>query len=525
MAYLGGTRMQAGSKPRIQWCLLLTSPNFSLAPSLVLTPLVTACGPSQPIPFRRLLAEHTRPACGWPGENMPKRKHAQRGSRISPTIRVLEPNAAGIDIGATEVYVAVPSDRDTQPVRCFSTFTDDLNGLVDWLHTCGVDSVAMESTSVFWIPLFQILEDRGFRVCLVNARHVKNVPGRKTDVSDRQWLQYLHSVGLLRASHRPPQTICAVRSICRHRESLVQMAAVHIQHMQKALDQMNLQLHHVISDITGATGLAIIDAIIDGERDTEKLATRRDGRIAASKETIARALVGDYRPEHLFTLQQSLEAYRQYRRWIAACDGEIERHLQELPGNLANDQKPLSKPKDRHKPRGNELRFDLRCHLYRIFGVDLTEVPGISGLTAHTLLTEVGSDLSRFPNAAAFASWLGLCPDNRISGGKILSVATRKVKNRVAIALRMAAQSLHRSQSYLGQYFRRMRTRLGTPAAITAAAHKLARILYHLITTRQQYQEGTFAEMEESAKKRQFRRLAKQAANFGFQLAPIGSVP
>jgi transposase len=454
---------------------------------------------------------------------MPKRKHVPKASHISPTTHLLEPNAAGVDIGATEIYVAVPSDRDIQPIRCFSTFTDDLNRLVDWLHTCEVDSVAMESTSVFWIPLFQILEDRGFKVCLVNARHVKNVPGRKTDVSDCQWLQYLHSVGLLRASH--PQTICAVRSICRHRESLVQMATVHIQHMQKALDQMNLQLHHVISDITGATGMAIIDAILAGERDTEKLATRRDGRIAASKETIARALVGDYRPEHLFTLQQSLEAYRQYQRWIAGCDGEIERQLQVLPGNLGSDQEPLSKPKDRHKPRRNELRFDLRGHLYRIFGVDLTEVPGISGLTAHTLLTEVGPDLSKFPNGAAFASWLGLCPDNRISGGKILSVATRKVKNRVAIALRMAAQSLHRSQSYLGQYFRRMRTRLGTPAAITAVAHKLARILYHLITTRQRYQDGMFAEMEKSARNRQFRRLAKQAASFGFQLAPSESVP
>ena len=255
---------------------------------------------------------------------MPKSRRVPKGSRMSPTVRVLEPNAAGIDIGATEFYVAVPSDRDPQPVRRFSTFTDDLNNLVDWLQTCGVDSVAMESTSVFWIPLFQILEDRGFKVCLVNARHVKNVPGRKTDVSDCQWLQYLHSVGLLRASHRPPQIICAVRSICRHRESLVQMATVHIQHMQKALDQMNIQLHHVISDITGATGLAIIDAILNGERSPEKLAALRDARIVASQETIARALVGDYRPEHLFTLKQSLQGLRQYQQWIAACDTEIE---------------------------------------------------------------------------------------------------------------------------------------------------------------------------------------------------------
>jgi|SRR5579862_2498084 len=303
------------------------------------------------------------------------------------------------------------------------------------------------------------------------------------------------------------------------------MATVHIQHMQKALDQMNIQLHHVISDITGATGLAIIDAILNGERSPEKLAALRDARIVASQETIARALVGDYRPEHLFTLKQSLQGLRQYQQWIAACDTEIEQQLQLLPGNLANNQKPMSKPKDHHKPRRNELRFDLRSHLYRIFGVDLTAVPGISSLTAHTILTEVGSDLSRFPNAAAFASWLGLCPDNRISGGKILSVATRKVKNRVATALRMAAQSLHRSQSYLGHYFRRIRIRLGTPAAITAAAHKLARILYHLITTRQPYLEGTFAETEERARNRHFLQLAKQAAKLGFQLAPVGSVP
>ena len=455
---------------------------------------------------------------------MPKPKRI-RNARTSPVPRILEPDAAGIDIAATEVYVAVPTDRDPEPIRCFSTFTDDLHRLADWLRACNVQSVAMESTGVFWIPLFQILEDRGFRVCLVNARHVKNVPGRKTDVSDCQWLQYLHSVGLLRASHRPAQTICAVRSIWRHRESLVQMAAAHIQHMQKALDQMNLQLHHVISDISGTTGLAIIDAILDGERNPETLAALRDPRIVASRKTIARALVGDYRTEHLFTLQQSLRAYRQYQQWIAACDVEIERQLRVLPNNLADDQKPLSKSKDHHKPRRNEPSFDLRSQLYRIFGVDLTEVPGVSSLTAHALLTEVGPDLRRFPNAAAFASWLGLCPDNRISGGRVLSVVTRKVKNRLTMALRMAAQSLHRSQSHLGQYFRRMRVRLGTPAAITAAAHKLARILYHLITTRQPYQESTFAAMEERSRHRQLLRLTKQAASFGFQLVPGSSVP
>jgi transposase len=325
--------------------------------------------------------------------------------KVAVMTHVIEPNAAGIDVGSTEMFVAVPVDRDPQPVRRFTTFTKDLVGLTDWLKQCGVTSVAMESTGVFWIPLFQLLEDRGFRVCLVNARHAKNVPGRKTDVADCQWLQYLHSVGLLRASHRPTQTICAIRSLWRHRESLVQIAAHHTQHMQKALDQMNIQLHHVISDITGVTGLAIIDAILGGERDPNKLAQLRNARIKASEKTVAEALVGDYRSEHLFVLRQSLEAYRQYQSWITDCDREIERQLSRIESKIDPVQHPLVRTKeDRRKPRGNEARFDLRNDLYRIFGVDLTDVPGVSRLTAHVLLTEVGADLSKFPSAAAFAS-------------------------------------------------------------------------------------------------------------------------
>ncbi len=455
---------------------------------------------------------------------MPRRK-SPRKSRPSFPAHVIEPHAAGVDIGATEIYVAVPADRDPQPVRRFATFTSDLERLADWLKQCKIESVAMESTGVFWIPLFQILEDSGFRVCLVSARHVKNVPGRKTDVADCQWLQNLHSVGLLRASHRPPQNICALRSLWRHRESLVQLASVHIQHMQKALDQMNIQLHHVISDLTGTTGLAIVEAILAGERDPRKLAGLRDPRMAASQGTIDEALLGDYRPEHLFTLRQSLQAYRQYQSWIAECDRDIERYLAKLEGRLPTHQKPLARPKDRHKPRRNEPCFDLRSHLYRIFGVDLTEVPGVSALTAHALLTEVGPDLHKFPTGAAFASWLGLCPDNRISGGRILSVKTCKVVSRLAVALRMAAQSLHRSQSYLGQYFRRLRTRLGTPAAITATAHKLARVLYHIVTTLQPYDESIFAGVEARARHRQFVRLRRQAATLGFHLMPIERVP
>jgi transposase len=444
--------------------------------------------------------------------------------KIAVMSHVREANAAGIDVGSTEMYVAVPPDRDRQSVRRFTTFTSDLLRLADWLKQCGITSVAMESTSVFWIPLFQILEARGLRVCLVNARHVKNVPGRKTDVLDCQWLQYLHSVGLLRASHRPSQTICALRSIWRHRESLVQMAAAHIQHLQKALDQMNLQLHHVISDITGATGMAIVDAILAGERDPEKLSELRNKQIKASRETVIQSLIGDYRSEHVFVLRQSLAAYRQNQAWIADCDREIEKQLAMLESKVDPDEMPLPKSKDRHKPRRNEARFDLRNHLYRVFGVDLTAVPGISSLTAQVLLTEVGPDLAKFPTASAFASWLGLCPDNRISGGKILSVRTRHVVARLPAALRMAAQSLHRSHSYLGDYFRRMRTRLGTPAAITAAAHKLARILYHLITTRESYTESVFAAAERRSQQRRIAHLKKQASALGFQLLE-SSVP
>lgn len=447
-----------------------------------------------------------------------KRKTAK--TKSGPMLHCLQPNAAGVDVGATEIYISVPPDRDPECVRSFPTFTADLHEAADWLQSCGIDTVAMESTGVYWIPFFQLLEARGLKVFLVNARHVKNVPGRKTDVEDCQWLQYLHTVGLLRASFRPEQAVCNVRSILRHRDSLVQMASVHIQHMQKALDQMNLQLHHVISDITGATGTAIIDAILQGERDPYKLAGLRNDRIKATAETIAKALVGDYRREHLFTLRQSRDAYRSYQQLIAACDVEIQGYLAVFESKVDPAAFPLAKPKDRHKPRRNEIRFDLRTELYRVFGVDLTQIPGVNTLTAHTLLAEVGPDVSKFHNAGAFSSWLGLCPDNRISGGKVLSVQTRQVKNRVAGALRMASQSLHRSRSYLGDYYRRMRAKMGSPKAITAAAHKLARIIFHLLSTRQAYDETVFSQYEAQHLRRQELRLRSRARTLGFDIVP-----
>ncbi len=437
---------------------------------------------------------------------------------VQPMLRCLNQNAAGIDVGATEVYIAVPPDRDAQPVRRFAVFTEDLHSAANWLKACKIKTVAMESTGVYWIPLFQILEAREFQVLLVNARHVKNVPGRKSDVADCQWVQYLHSVGLLRGSFRPEQLVCSVRSILRHRDSLVKMACVHTQHMQKALDQMNLQLHHVISNINGSTGMAIVEAILAGERNPQALARLRDPRIKATEATIAKSLVGDYRREHLFTLRQSLLAYRHYQELIAACDSEIEQYLEKFESKVDPQQHPLPKPKDSRQPRRNELRFDLRTHLYRIFGVDLTQVPGLNPLTVNTLLTEIGPDLSRFANASAFASWLGLCPDNRISGGKVLFVKTRMVKNRAAMALRIAAQSLHRSHSSLGQCYRRMRAKLGTPKAITAVAHKLARIIYHLLTTGKPYDESICAQHDLQYHQRFEARLRKQANAFGFDL-------
>ena len=448
----------------------------------------------------------------------------RKGSKVA-RLPVVEANAAGVDIGATEVFVAVPADRDPQPIRCFATFTADLQRLADWLEQCQIRTVAMESTGVYWIPLFQILEERKIEACLVNAQHLKNVPGRKTDVEDCQWIQHLHSVGLLRGSFRPNQEICAIRSLWRHRDNLIQLATVHLQHMQKALDQMNLQIHHVISDLAGTTGLAIVGAILAGERDVQKLARLRDWRIRASEETIMKSLVGDYREEHLFTLRQSLESYRHYQRLIQEVDTQVKQMMRQLPGRVDITVKSLPPEKNPRKTPWRNEPPQLREDLYRAFGVDLTQIPGINTLTAQMLLTEVGPDLSRFPTVAAFCSWLRLCPEPKISGGKVLSSKTRPSKNRAALALRMAAQGLHRSQTFLGDYFRRMKSRLGTPKALTAAAHKLARIIYHMVTRRQEYDATVFQELERRVQDRKRMKLRIQARELGFDLVARVAVP
>jgi transposase len=437
-----------------------------------------------------------------------------------PTVRA---NAGGIDVGATVMYAAVPPDRAAPSVRKFATFTEDLHALADWLVASGVVTVAMESTGVYWIPLFQILEDRGIEVCLVNARHVKNVPGRKTDVQDCQWLQFLHAVGLLRASFRPPQAICAVRTIRRHRDNQVLFASEHVQHIQKALTQMNLQLHNVISNIVGATGQAMLDAILAGERCPKKLVQLKDHRIKAANTTIEKSLVGDYRPEHLFTLRQSLQAWRFYQTQIRQCDLQIQQQLAAFASRIDPQAIPLADTlSSRRKPQGNALCFNARTELYRICGVDLTAIPGFEAQLAHTVISETGIDLkTRFASANHFASWLGLCPDNRITGGRVLSAKTRKVVTPAATAFRLAAQSAGQSHTSLGDFHRRMRARLGPPKAITATAHKIARIVYGMLTTQTPYDETIRAKTDRRTQEQLTNRLKTQARKLGFHLVPI----
>jgi transposase len=429
----------------------------------------------------------------------------------------MRPNAAGIDIGATEIFVAVPADRDSDSVRSFPSFTEDLHRLADWLQACRVDTVAMESTGVYWIPLFQILEARGIEVHLVNAQHVHHVPGRKSDVLDCQWLQYLHSVGLLKASFRPEQAVCEIRSLMRHRESLVEMASVHVQHMHKALDQMNLQIHHVISDITGVTGLAIVDAIADGQTNPKQLAALRDYRIKASEQTVTKSLVGTYRREHIFTLKQSRTAYRHYQQFIADCDREIQQRIEAFdnddPGSTASTHSPDS-------TASTPPPFDLKSHLERIFGVDLTAVPGFQCLRIQTLFSELGANLAQFSSVDSFSSWLNLCPKDGFSAGRRIRAIKNKTRNRAAQAFRLAALSLQNNQSYLGDYFRRQRARHGAPKAIKNTAHKLARIFYRLVTTRQPYDQSVFIKLERRDQQRRLYKLQSLAKQMGYNLVP-----
>ncbi len=443
------------------------------------------------------------------------KKAAERKSGVSGALQRITPNAAGIDVGGASHFVAVPADRDDQPVREFAAFTGDLYRMAEWLQACGVETVVMESTGVYWIPVFQVLEERGFEVKLVDARQLKRVPGRKTDVADCQWLQQLHSFGLLAGAFRPDDQVCVLRSYMRQRAMLVSYAGQHVQHMQKALVQMNVQLQFVIEDITGATGMRIIRAMLDGERDPHRLAALRDARCKNSVATIAKALQGDWREEHLFALQQAVELVEAYQAKIAACDERIQAQLQTFEDRSGGQPLPKGHPArhDRH-----DLGFDATAELCRMTGVDLVAINGLEAHTVLKVLSETGLDMTKWPTSKHFGSWLGLAPNNRVSGGKVLSRRTLPSANRAAAALRVAAQALHRSRSALGAFLRRKAGQIGMPKAITATAYKLARILYAMLTQGTAFVEKGQDYYERQYHDRVLKNLTRRAKELGYSL-------
>jgi transposase len=439
--------------------------------------------------------------------------------RITNSLPTIHLNAAAVDIGSNEHWVAVPADRDEQPVRRFTAFTDDLYALADWLSACGIDTVAMEATGVYWIPLYDILELRGFDVHLVNSKHVQNVTGRKTDILDCQWLQQLHTFGLLSGAFRPDQDFLVLRSYVRHRKMLIEYASAHVQHIQKALTQMNLVLHNVVSDVVGATGMAILRDILRGVRDPEALAAHRDYRCKASTETIARSLHGSWRDEHLFALRQALELYDTYQTKIEECDTAIARQLDRI-SKKAN-RADIPPERTRYKPSSNAPRTNFREVLFEIAGVDLSQIAGIQPYTMLMFLAETGTDMSPWGSGKRFASWLGLCPGTKISGGKRLDGRTKHRKSRAASILLIAAATLRNSDSALGAFFRRKVAQFGVPKAITATAHKLARIIYALLSTGKPYSDLGVDAYELQFRDRTIKRLNRKAEMLGYKLVAL----
>ena len=446
------------------------------------------------------------------------RRRAARPSRRSPSVLDrIQVDVAGIDCGAAEHYVSVPPDRDPTPVRSFRTFTADLERLADWLVACRITSVAMEATGVYWIPVYDILEARGLEVLLVNARHVKHVPGRKSDVEDCEWLRELHSVGLLRGSFRPPGPILALRALVRHRDLLVQTAGTYVQRMQKALTQMNLLLPRVVSDIVGKTGLAILRALVAGERDPHVLAQHRDPHCKAPAEEIVAALTGHYQPEHLFVLQQNLELFDVCQTQLMACDAAIEAELQALTAAVAPPTTPLPPPRVTRR-HGNEPHFDIRPVLHHLTGADLTQIDGLAPYGALKLIAEIGTDMRRWPTEHHFTAWLTLAPQNRVSGGRRLSSKTQPSANRAANILRVAAMGLVRGQTALGAFYRRLAVRVGKPKALTATARKLAILVYRTLAGRLVYKDPGAHIYTAPHRTRVLRRLRLRADTLGFTL-------
>lgn len=451
----------------------------------------------------------------------------------------INPFVAGIDIGSRSHFVAAPV-RNAEGkleivVREFSVFTPGLIEMADWLKECQVTSVAMESTSVYWIPPYELLESQEFAVNLVDARHVKNVTGRKTDVTDCQWIQQLHACGLLSAAFRPADKILSLRGYMRQRENLIKSSARCAQHMQKAMTQMNLHLSNVLSDVTGKTGMLIIRAIGAGERDPKKLALHRDPHCKNTQDLIAESLTGNYRVEHLFSLHQALELFDFYQKQILECDQKIEGALVLLtPASTskpdtkktedkANESKK-TKPRTYKNGKGNVLYFDPSEHLFSLAGVNLTKIPGIETNSALKLLSEIGTDMNRWKTSGHFASWLGLSPENKVSGGKKLSSRTRPSANRAAICFRMAAFALSRSQTFLGAFFRRIKAKHGTAKAITATARKIAVIFYQMIKEGEEYVEAGMQQYEEKYQERLVKGMQKRASDLGYILVPINTI-
>jgi transposase len=443
---------------------------------------------------------------------------SKKGKSIG--LPVVNARAAGIDIGSRIQVAAVPPELSDDPVQTFQSFTADIERMADWLVSLGITTVAMESTGVYWIPVYEILEDRGLTVILANARDCKSVPGRKSDVNDAQWLQRLHACGLLRASFRPTRDIAALRTYMRIRDRHLEYAAAHMQHMQKALTHMNLQLHHVISDISGVTGLKIIRAIVAGERDPDVLAAMRDVRCRESIQTIRAAMVGNYQPEHVFALAQALALFDSYQERVADCDAQIERTLQLLNADKAKPEEPLGKPRNRTK-QTNSLNFDVRPLLYQLTGIDLTQIHGIGPSVGLALIAECGTDLSRWPTEKHFTSWLTLSPGCKISGGKVLSSHTRKSNNRIAARLRLVATAVGRTDTTLGAFYRRLAARIGKAKALTATARKIAILFYRAMRFGMRYEDPGADQYEQRYRERVVKQLQRRAAHFGFALQPV----
>jgi len=475
----------------------------------------------KPKPQEKTSKDSCRPKPGhWNEMNRKQRRETMRKIQSDDlSLEVVHPDSAGIDIGNESHYVAVPPTRDSQPVRRFGCTTAELKEMAQWLKQCAIRTVAMQSTGVYWIAVYDILEAAGFEVYLVNARETKNLPGRKSDVQESQWLMKLHTYGLLRNSFRPSQEIRTMRTYWRQRNDLVQAAGRHIQRMQKALTQMNIQLANVLSDVSGMTGQAIIQAILAGERDPHKLAEFRDPRVKASKHEIARSLEGNWQEDLLFVLKQEQDGYEFCQKQMLECDRQVEQYLQQREDRSKGTSLPEEKRKGRlKKKKGNAPVFDLRGELFRMTGADLTQIDSIDIMTATTILSEVGWDMGKWETEDHFVSWLRLCPDNRISGDKIVGKGRLPTKNRVSIALKMAASTLRRSNTYLGAQFRRFRTKLGSPIAIKAMAAKLARLVYRMLRYGMKYVDRGAKFYETQHRALQIKQLKWKAAKLGFQV-------